>query len=233
MKQKQREIPRQPLFRQLRFERASINEEKRSVDVSFSSETDTVIRWGEPEILDHSPGSADLTRLNSIGVVLFNHNPDMPIGRIENARIENGRGLATLVFDDDDESAKIWRKVLSGTLRGISVSYTYDEYSFLGTNETSADGRFKGPCLLVKRWTALEISVVSVPADATVGIGRSGMTDLGPLIAAIVAGVRDALREQAPQVTAPPMSGSDSSSGVERDMGELQADLFWIESQVL
>lgn len=233
MNKKQREIPKQALFRQLRFERASINEEKRSVDVSFSSETDTVIRWGEPEILDHSPGAADLTRLNSIGVVLFNHNPNMPIGRIENARIENGRGLATLVFDDDDESDKIWRKVLSGTLRGISVSYTYDDYSFLGTNETSADGRFKGPCLLVKRWTALEISVVSVPADATVGIGRSGMTDLGPLIAAIVAGVRDALREQAPQVASLPSSEAEPSSEVERGIGELQADLFWIESQML
>jgi hypothetical protein len=222
VKPKKREIPPQILYREFRVERASLNIEKRSVDVSFSSETDTVIRWGEPEILDHSQGSVDLTRLNSIGVVLFNHNPNIPIGRIENARIENMRGLATLFFDDDDESDKIFRKVVSGTLKGISVSYTYDDYSFLGDNETSADGRFKGPCLLVKRWTALEISVVSVPADATVGIGRAARDDFGPFITAIVDGLAEKMRKAPEVVSETPPS--------EMRSGELDADLFWIES---
>lgn len=224
----QREIPKELLYRELRFERAAVNEAKRSVDVSFSSETDSVTRWGEPEILDHGPGAVNLTRLNSIGVVLFNHHPDLPIGRIENARVEGGRGLATLIFDEDEESEKIWRKILSGTLRGISVSYTYDEYSFLGENETSADGRFKGPCLLVKRWTALEISVVSVPADATVGIGRSNGADLGPLVAAIVAGVTEGLRQKQQETPVP-----DSKEAEQRGLGELEADIFWLESQIM
>lgn len=181
---KEQEIKGQRFFRNLKFDRATINEAERSVDVSFSSETDTVMRWGEPEILDHT--GANLTRLNSMGVVLFNHDPDQPIGRIVNARIENGRGLATLIFDDDEDSDKIFRKVVSGTLKGISVGYTYDEYTYLGANETSSDGRFQGPCLLVKRWTALEISVVSIPADATVGIGRSQGDALRPIIESIV-----------------------------------------------
>ena len=69
-------------YRDLTFVRESVNKESRSVDVSFSSETDTVMRWGEPEILDHSAGSVDLTRLNSMGVVLFNHDPNNVIGRV-------------------------------------------------------------------------------------------------------------------------------------------------------
>ena len=41
----------------------------------------------------------------------------------------------------------------------------------------SADGRFAGPCMIARKWTPLEVSIVSVPADATVGVGRS---DAGP-----------------------------------------------------
>lgn len=196
--------------------------------MSFSSETDKVIRWGEPEILDHAPGAADLNRLNSIGVVLFNHDPYHPVGRIEQARMENGRGLATLIFDEDDESDKIFRKVLSGTLKGISVSYTCDDYSFLSENETSADGRFKGPCLWVKRWTAIEISVVSVPADASVGIGRSGMPDYGRVVTAIVDGLAARMQEK----SSPPAEMTDSPEppDAETRSSEMEADLFWIDS---
>lgn len=208
-----REIDKnQRFFREFTFKREAIDVENRTVPVSFSSETDTVLRWGEPEILDHT--GANLTRLNSMGVVLFNHDPDQPIGRIENARIENGRGLATLIFDEDDESDRIFKKVVSGTLKGISLGYTYDEYTWLGTNETSSDGRFQGPCLLVKRWTGLEISVVSVPADATIGVGRSGEDILEPLIEKIV----ERCLEKRNQQEAPPEDPPDD--GEKRDARE-------------
>ena len=36
----------------------------------------------------------------------------------------------------------------------------------------SADGRFLGPCEIAKKWVPYEISIVSVPADPTVGVGR-------------------------------------------------------------
>ena len=47
------------------------------------------------------------------------------------------------------------------------------EYTYIAEDTKSLDGRFTGECYLVTRWTPLEISVVSVPADASVGIGRS------------------------------------------------------------
>ena len=37
----------------------------------------------------------------------------------------------------------------------------------------SADGRFTGPCSIARKWAPYEISIVSVPADPTVGVGRS------------------------------------------------------------
>ena len=48
-----------------------------------------------------------------------------------------------------------------------------DSWEEVRAGATSADGRFTGPCSIARRWTPMEISIVSVPADATVGVGRS------------------------------------------------------------
>lgn len=55
----------------------------------------------------------------------------------------------------------------------MSVGYRINEYTQLKEGETSKDGRFKGPAVIVNQWEPLEISIVSVPADAGVGVGRS------------------------------------------------------------
>jgi len=140
--------------------------------LSFSSE-DPDNRWRIPEILDHGPGAADLTRLNEMGVLLFNHNTDRVIGRIVSARIENNRGVAVVEFDDDNDSQIIAAKVASGTLKGVSIRARGTSIEEVQAGATSADGRFNGPCIIYRKWTALEISIVSIPADATVGVGRS------------------------------------------------------------
>ena len=95
------------------------------------------------EILDHAGGAVDLSRLNTVGVVLFNHNPDKVVGKVIRAWVENNRGMAEIEFDSDDDAEKIFSKVAAGT------------------------------CMIARKWTPLEVSVASVPADATVGVGRS------------------------------------------------------------
>ena len=144
----------------------------RTFRLSFSSET-PYDRWWGTEILDHSEGAVDLTRLNTIGVVLFNHDRDEVVGRVNKAWIENGRGEAEVTFDSDDKAEKIYQKVQSGTLKGVSVGYIVDSWEEVMTNKQSADGKYTGPCSIARKWTPLEISIVSVPADSTVGVGRS------------------------------------------------------------
>lgn len=151
----------------------AVSEEGRTAELTFSSET-PYVRWFGPEILDHSEGSVDLTRLQEIGVLLFNHEPDHPIGRVEKVWIgDDSRGHALVKFDADEESDRIFKKVSGGSLRGVSVGYRIKEYIQLKEGETSKDGRFKGPAVIVSQWEPLEISIVSVPADAGVGVGRS------------------------------------------------------------
>ena len=149
----------------------AIEGETRRFELSFSSE-EPYERWYGTEILDHSADCVNLDRLNSIGVLLYNHNRDDVVGRIVDASVVEGRGRATVEFDSDDLSEKIYQKVQSGTLKGVSVGYMVDTWEEVMPNKKSLDGRFTGPCSIAKRWTPYEISIVSVPADPTVGVGR-------------------------------------------------------------
>lgn len=150
----------------------AVEEKDRTFRLSFSSE-EPYERWFGPEILDHSDGAVDLTRLNEIGVLLFNHDRDAIIGRIERAWIENNRGEAEVTFDSDEDSEKILKKVQSGTLKGVSVGYLVDSWEEVMPNKQSADGKYTGPCSIARKWAPYEISIVSVPADPSVGVGRS------------------------------------------------------------
>lgn len=144
---------------------------ERKFILSFSSE-EPYERWFGVEILDHNEGAVDLTRLSEIGCMLFNHNRDAVIGKINKVWLENNKGYAEVEFDSDDESEKIYQKVKNGTLKGVSVGYMVDSIEEVSVNKVSADGRFQGPSTIVRKWTPFEISIVSVPADPTVGVGR-------------------------------------------------------------
>lgn len=148
---------------------------ERKFTLSFSSE-EPYERWWGLEILDHSPGAVDLSRLNDIGCVLFNHNRDVVIGKINRAWIENNRGYAEIEFDTDEQSEVIYQKVRSGTLKGVSVGYRIDTLEEVQPGKTSTDGRFTGPAEIARKWWPFEISIVSVPADGTVGVGREAET---------------------------------------------------------
>ncbi len=154
--------------------------DERTVELSFSSET-PYERWYGTEILDHKQDSVDLSRLSEIGTLLFNHNPNAPIGRIVSARIDEAgrRGVATVRFDEDELAERIFQKVKNGSLKGVSVGYRILNMESVKQGATSKDGRFKGPCEVAVRWEPLEISIVSVPADASVGVGRSDEEETG------------------------------------------------------
>ncbi|MFV0400989.1 MAG: hypothetical protein ACK5LX_10280 [Oscillospiraceae bacterium] len=140
--------------------------------LSFSSEVPDT-RFYLPEILDHGPGAVDLTRLNEMGVVLFNHSSNQVVGKVVSAAVENSRGVAEIEFDNDDFSQTIASKVASGTLKGVSIRARAKAIEEVKQGAVSTDGRFSGPCLIYRKWVPLEISIASVPADASVGVGRS------------------------------------------------------------
>lgn len=151
-----------------------VDTDSRTVELSFSSET-PYGRWFGDEILCHDEECINLERFNNgLGTVLFNHDRDAVVGHIEKVWLEDNCGKALVRFDEDEQSETIFQKVQSGTLQGVSVGYAIYRYEVLEDEDTkSTNGRFNGPAYVVTDWEPLEISIVSVPADPTVGVGRS------------------------------------------------------------
>jgi HK97 family phage prohead protease len=148
--------------------------EDRTVELSFSSE-EPYERWFGTEILCHDEGCVNLDRFNNgLGTLLFNHDRSAVVGHVDKVWIEDNRGKAIVRFDEDDESEKIYQKVLKGTLQGVSVGYDISRCEeLIDSDSKSSNGRFTGPAYVITYWEPLEISVVSVPADPSVGVGRS------------------------------------------------------------
>ncbi|MHC1758318.1 MAG: prohead protease/major capsid protein fusion protein [Negativicutes bacterium] len=172
-----RDSPPKTLKRDLAaIEREAVNESSRTATLSFASEQ-PVNRWFGQEILRVDTQSVDLSRFNNgLGCLLFNHNRDAVIGKIIKAWVDDvqHKAYADVQFDTDEESERIYQKVLSGTLKGDSVGYGVDESNWenVPAGKQSSDGRFTGPSYVALRWMPYEISIVSVPADDSVGVGR-------------------------------------------------------------
>ncbi|EKR4163050.1 phage major capsid protein [Salmonella enterica] len=147
----------------------------RIVELAFSSEAPYSRIYtdqnGDPvelkEILVHDKDAVDLDVLNDKASLLFNHEFDNHIGVVVpgSARIdEDGVGRALVKFSQVGQLAnETYDKVKEGTMSKVSVGYT--------VLEGHAD--FSKGVYYVTKWQPYEISIVSVPADSSVGVGRS------------------------------------------------------------
>lgn len=161
------------MTREIVVDEIQVHDDSRTMTLSFASET-PYERWFGPEVLCVDETSMDLQRFrDGVGCLLFNHDRDKVIGKIERAWVDNYRAYADVTFDDDEFADVIFNKVKSGTLKGVSVGYRVGEYTEVRIDEGFAQGRIKGPCYVASKWEPYEISIASVPADTTVGVNRS------------------------------------------------------------
>ena len=138
------------------------NADARTVPASLSSET-PVKRWFGSEVLVHTAEAVDLTRAAEGLPLLWGHNPDQPIGIVDQVALKNGKLRGILRFSNNPKASEIFQDVRDGFLKNISIGYQINRW------EESADSED----IRVIDWSLLEASVVAVPADATVGINRS------------------------------------------------------------
>lgn len=134
--------------------------------------------WDEPwfEVLGHKDGEVDLTRLNGGAVVLGNHDRWTPIGNtplagigaVEKAWLNGKRLEADIVISRREALADLRQDIMDNLVRNVSIGYTINERTL-----TKANGEGKPDEYRVTSWTPFEISLVDIPADATVGMGRS------------------------------------------------------------
>lgn len=155
--------------RELTIPVQAINAEQHTVEVAFCSEQ-PVSRIIDDElyyeILLCGEENVDLRRLNNKGAVLFNHDRDKLLGAVVNARMDSDRvGRATLQISKVGLGSTMWEMIQEGILSHISIGYNIYDYRMEGNN------------IIVTNFEIYEISLVTVPADETVGIGRSMDSD--------------------------------------------------------
>jgi HK97 family phage major capsid protein/HK97 family phage prohead protease len=137
--------------------------ESRTVDLTWSSE-EPYDRWWGTEILVHDKDSVMLGRLNNGAPLLFNHRMDDVIGVVESATIDDDRrGHATVRFAKSARGEEIFAMVQDGILSNVSVAYRV----------LTVEEQVKEEIFRVTEWEPLEISIVTIPADPTVGVGRT------------------------------------------------------------
>jgi HK97 family phage major capsid protein/HK97 family phage prohead protease len=148
------------------FDRASANDEKRTVELSFSSEV-LVERYYGFEKLSHADGAVNLDRLNSGRAnLLVMHAPGDWVGVIESAQVTDKRGRSVVRFGNSPRAQSVFQDVRDGILASVSVGYRVDDIKLTRSGDA-------GDEYTVTQWTPYEISLVTVPADESVGVGRS------------------------------------------------------------
>ena len=171
----QRALPKGRTERALQVERAAINEEARTASLAFASETPYERYWGV-EILDITPQAMRQSRLRTGANLLVDHDSRDVVGVIESVEVGADRvARATVRFGKSARAEEVWQDVRDGIRRNVSVGYMIHKAQLV--EERDGVETFR-----VTDWEPFEVSLVSVPADPTVGVGRSldSTRDAGP-----------------------------------------------------
>ena len=158
----------------INFEKFEVNEELREITFSCASDL-PCLRWDEQhnieynEILLIGENNVDLSRLNNGAPLLYNHNPDSLLGMVERAYIGGNKVFVKVRFSSNDDFAdRIYKDILDGLIKNVSIGYQIMEFE--DKTENGINNRY------VTKWEIYEASIVSIPADNSVGIRNINLT---------------------------------------------------------
>lgn len=153
------------LHRAIHMQPKAISEEKRTVEIAVSSELAVDRSFGR-EILVHESQAIDMGFVASgRAPLLLDHDPERQIGVIESVELSDDRVLRAKVrFGRSALAQEVFQDVVDGIRSNVSVGYRVNKMERSTTNKDE---------YLVRSWSPLEVSVVSIPADPSVGVGRS------------------------------------------------------------
>lgn len=148
------------------FETGKVDNENKTVELSFSSE-EPYQRFFGYEILSHKKEAVDFNRLKNSAPLLLDHDHTKQIGVVEDVYLDGSKARAVVRFSKNSSLAtEIFADISDGIRKNVSVGYSVKEMELTGTKDEIDE-------YTVTKWEPFEISVVSVPADQSVGFGRS------------------------------------------------------------
>ena len=159
-------------LRELRFERATVNTDARTVEICFATETPYERYWGV-EILDCKQGSVRTQRLKSGCNLIMDHDCRDVVGVVDSFSFGADLCVRAVVrFGKSARAQEIFGDVADGIRTNVSVGYMIHKAILQSENEGVGTYR-------VTDWEPYEVTLTSVPADINAGVGRSldGVTD--------------------------------------------------------
>jgi HK97 family phage major capsid protein len=151
----------------------AIDQEARTVWLSIASDAPYERWWGN-EILDMSQSSIRDTRLKQGLPGLVDHNPADIVAKAMNFEFTPDKKLRVLArFGKSARAEEIWQDILDGIRTDCSVGYVIHDLVLARQEENISTYR-------VTDWEPLEFSMVSMPADPSVGVGRQHETKQPP-----------------------------------------------------
>lgn len=138
--------------------------EDRTLEFSFASEK-PVERYYGMEVLNMDEKSMDLTRLNDGAPLLYQHDADRIVGVVQKAYIKNKRAYAKVKLANNELGREMQELIRDGIIRNVSFGYKI--------NAMEADESTSPVTYRATNYQPFEISLVTVPADESVGIGRA------------------------------------------------------------
>jgi len=150
-----------------RMEHAEIEEkDDRRVEMSVSSELEVERSFGR-ELIVHTEETLDLKFLRSGNApLLLDHDPERQIGVIESVNLDGSarRLRATVRFGKGALASEVYQDVLDGIRSNVSIGYKVRRME----RDKDEQDLFR-----VIDAEIMEVSIVSLPADPSVGVGRS------------------------------------------------------------
>lgn len=140
----------------------AVDQKKRTAVISFSSEAE-VERWFGIEVLSHDPGHVRMDRLNNGAPLLHGHNRNDQVGVVDSARIAGGVGVAVIRLSRSARGEEFLQDLADGIRRKVSVGYRIHKVE---VEKVSSDIEK----VRVIDWEPQEVSIVSIPADDSVGV---------------------------------------------------------------
>jgi len=126
------------------------------------------------EILGHKDEEIDLSRLNDGAPVLLNHGASKTeesalrsIGKTVRAWVQDGRGYVEVKLSRRAGMEGLLQDIQDEIVQNVSVGYQILERTLVSHKEGMPDE------YRVTKWLPMEVTLCDIPADATVGLGRS------------------------------------------------------------
>lgn len=144
--------------------RLSVSSEEPYLKWCWDAEAKDYVRGYE--VLGHQPGEIDFSRMKG-GLVIQDGHYGKQIGIIDKPEVKDGKLCGEVRFGHSQDAQDCKADALDGIRKNMSVGYFVKEYKRDGM---AADGY---PIFRAVKWTPFEGSFVNVPADTSVGVGRS------------------------------------------------------------